>query len=173
MKIYQIDKDVHQDPLRALFWEYLVWGAENLKAEYGIEFDIDTSIEEDMKGVEKFLPPKGCLLVAELDGIFAGTASLKILIEGIGEIKRMYVRPDYRRRGIARDLLKSLLIEAKTMELSHIRLDSARFMQNAHQLYRSFGFREIEPYAGSEIPEEFREHWIFMELPLDKVRTGN
>jgi len=41
-----------------------------------------------------------------------------------------------------------------------------RFMAAAHSLYRSVGFQEIEQYPESEIPEEFRQHWIFMELPL-------
>ena len=45
-------------------------------------------------------------------------------------------------------------------------LDSARFMHAAHALYRSSGFQEIAPYPESEIPEEFRPNWIFMEKLL-------
>ena len=48
-----------------------------------------------------------------------------------------------------------------------IRLDSARFMKEAHQLYRSTGFKEITAYEGSEIPKKFQEHWVFMELALE------
>ncbi len=40
------------------------------------------------------------------------------------------------------------------------------FMADAHGLYRSFGFKDIPAYAGSEIPEEYRRHWVFMELAL-------
>ena len=47
-----------------------------------------------------------------------------------------------------------------------IRLESGKFMKNAHQLYRSLGFREIEAYEHGELPEELAAHSIFMELSL-------
>jgi hypothetical protein len=61
------------------------------------------------------------------------------------------------------------LEQAHQIGYERIRLDSARFMVEAHQLYRTSGFREIEAYEGSEIPKEFQNHWIFMErdLPLN------
>jgi GNAT superfamily N-acetyltransferase len=84
----------------------------------------------------------------------------------IAEIKRMYVRPQFRGRGIGRALLQRLLVEAKEIGYPAVRLDSARFMQEAHALYRSSGFDEVEPYPESEIPTEFQEHWVFMEMRL-------
>ncbi len=65
-------------------------------------------------------------------------------------------------------LLEKLLSEAKEVGYSEVRLDSARFMHAAHSLYRSAGFQEIDPYPESEIPPEFQEHWIFMEMILAK-----
>jgi len=47
-----------------------------------------------------------------------------------------------------------------------LRLDSTKFMQAAHKLYKSFGFIEIEPYKESEIPGEYHQYWVFMELSL-------
>ena len=58
--------------------------------------------------------------------------------------------------------------------ISTIPLDSTRVMKNAHRIYRSVGFREIKPYSESEIPEEIRHNWIFMELVLnDDLKVEN
>ena len=82
----------------------------------------------------------------------------------------MYVRPKARKRGLGRALLNELLEQSHQIGYQRVRLDSARFMSEAHQLYRTSGFREIEAYEGSEIPKEFQSHWIFMERDL-LVRT--
>ena len=86
--------------------------------------------------------------------------------EDIGEVKRMYVRPAFRGQGIGRALLDALIQEAGQIGYPRIRLDSTRFMKEAHALYRSAGFVEIAEYPESEIPAQFREHWIFMEMVL-------
>jgi ribosomal protein S18 acetylase RimI-like enzyme len=78
----------------------------------------------------------------------------------------MYIRPAFRGRGLGRGLLRTLVSEARDIGYSKVRLDSARFMEAAHALYRSAGFQEIEPYDESEIPPDFREHWVFLEKAL-------
>ena len=95
-----------------------------------------------------------------------GIACLKALTDSIGEVKRMYVRPEARGQELGRELLTRLLEEARQIGYERVRLDSARFMTDAHKLYRSAGFHEIEAYEGSEIPKEFQNHWIFMEMEL-------
>jgi GNAT superfamily N-acetyltransferase len=106
---------------------------------------------------------KGCLLLGYVEDQPLGIACLKALTNSIGEVKRMYVRPQARKRGLGRALLNQLMEGARQIGYEQIRLDSARFMTEAHQLYRTNGFREIEAYKGSEIPKEFQNHWIFME----------
>jgi carbonic anhydrase len=96
----------------------------------------------------------------------AGIACLRQLTPTIGEIKRMYVRPGHRKAGLGRMLINRLLQEAQSIGYQLIRLDSALFMKEAHQLYRSTGFKEIAAYEGSEIPKEFQNHWVFMEIAL-------
>jgi hypothetical protein len=54
---------------------------------------------------------------------------------------------------------------------STLRLDSAGFMTDAHALYRSCGFRDRLPYDESEIPPEYQQHWVFMELDLAEDAT--
>jgi GNAT superfamily N-acetyltransferase len=165
-RIYQIGTDEDRVHVRQLFWEYLQWGNARVNEEYGIRFDIESWLEQDMLELDKFLPPHGRLLLAEYEGQVAGLACMQRIRGDIGEIKRMYVRPAYRRKGIGRALVQHLIAEAREIGYPRVRLDSVRFMKAAHSLYRSVGFQEIEPYPESEIPEESRQHWIFMELQL-------
>jgi GNAT superfamily N-acetyltransferase len=168
IKIEQADEQRDASKVRELYWEYLEWANAHLEQEFGVSFDIKTMLEQDMLGLHKFLPPTGRLLLGYSDGQLAGIACMRDLGEGIGEIKRMYVRPAFRRHGLGGALVSRLIEEAGQAGYGRIRLDSARFMIDAHRLYRSLGFQEIAPYAGSEIPKEFQVHWIFMERVLKR-----
>jgi GNAT superfamily N-acetyltransferase len=81
----------------------------------------------------------------------------------------MYVRPEFRGLGIGRALLEALIVEAREIGYSMLRLDSASFMKVAHSLYRSTGFQEIEPYPESEVPPEYQAHIVFMEKRLQET----
>jgi ribosomal protein S18 acetylase RimI-like enzyme len=158
---------VHAPQIRALYWEYLRWANARLEVEYGISLDIAAMLAQDMREIDKFMAPKGRLLLGYCAGQLAGTVSLKPLDGATGEVKRLYVRPPLRRRGIGRALVCRLLDEARAIGYTNVRLDSAGYMSGAHALYRSLGFREIAPYEGSEIPQEFQAHWVFMERVLE------
>ncbi|MDZ8110636.1 MAG: GNAT family N-acetyltransferase [Nostoc sp. DedQUE12a] len=91
----------------------------------------------------------------------------KSINQDIGEIKRMYVKPQFRQKGIGRALLQAIINEATDIGYSKLRLDTAPYAKEAHALYRAFGFYNIEPYLEkTEIPLEYRANWIFMELIL-------
>lgn len=160
------DKDKDSSVVRELFREYLDWGNTRLYEEFGVAFDTPELVESSMQHLDWFMPPAGRLLLGIVDGEPMGIACLKALEPGIGEVKRMYVRPQARNRGLGRALLNRLLEEARRIGYESLRLDSARFMTDAHRLYVSSGFREIEPYEGSEVPVDLQKHWIFMELKL-------
>jgi GNAT superfamily N-acetyltransferase len=152
--------------VRDLFWKYLQWAVGTVNREFNGTFDIAALLEHDMDALHKFMPPRGRLLLA-IDGtIVVGCACTHTLHEGIAELKRMYVRPDQRQKGIGRTLIQALIAELRDSGYTTLRLDSARFMTEAHALYRSLGFAERDHYPESEIPEDFRKHWIFMELTL-------
>lgn len=160
----QTEEDISK--VRELFWEYLQWANGRVNEEFNVDFDIEAMLEEGMEGLEIYFPPDGRLiLVSEADEA-VGLGCLKEIRDDIGEIKRMYIRPEFRGRGFGRRLLQTLLSEAKDIGYSEVRLDSARFMHAAHSLYRSEGFKQIDPYPESEIPPEFQEHWIFMEKSI-------
>lgn len=166
IQIIMANKEEHAQPIRDLFWEYLQWGNVKLDEEFGFQFDIAAMLEVDMNALDKFMPPKGRLLLGYMEDQPMGIACLKALTDSIGEVKRMYVRTQARNRGLGRALLNELLEEARQIGYERVRLDSARFMTSAHELYRNAGFHEIEAYGGSEIPKEFQNHWIFMEKLL-------
>lgn len=166
LSIRQARSEKDREYVRELFWEYLEWANARLNEGFNVEIDIETMLEEDMASLDIYFPPDGRLLLAIDEDRAAGIACLKRLRDDIGEIKRMYVRPEYRGRGTGRALLESLLEEAKLIGYACVRLDSARFMKKAHALYRSAGFTEIEPYPESEIPSDFQKHWVFMEQKL-------
>jgi GNAT superfamily N-acetyltransferase len=165
-RIYQAEIDEDRALIRELFIEYLEWANGGLNREYDIDFDIQSMVERDMEKLDIFLPPYGRLLLAYEDARGAGLACMRRIRPDVGEIKRMYVRPEFRRRGIGRALLDALIEEACQIGYASIRLDSTRFMKAAHALYRAAGFREIEPYMESEIPPQFHQHWVFMEKRL-------
>jgi GNAT superfamily N-acetyltransferase len=164
--IRQAHIDEDRALIRGLFWEYLEWANRRLNQEYDIDFDVRSMLERDMTELEVFLPPYGRLLLVIEGATATGIACMRRIRENTGEIKRMYVRPDWRRRGIGRALLEELIREAREIGYATMRLDSTRFMAAAHSLYRSMGFREIEPYAESEIPRQFQQYWVFMERQL-------
>ena len=166
IQIIIASQERHTQSIRELFWEYLQWANTKVADNFGVSFDITRMLEEDMNALDKFMPPKGRLLLGYVEDQPMGIACLKVLKNNIGEVKRMYVRPLARKRGLGRALLDRILEEARQIGYERIRLDSARFMSDAHQLYHKSGFREIEAYEGSEIPKEFQANWIFMERAL-------
>jgi GNAT superfamily N-acetyltransferase len=171
IEICSVDGDQYTPTIRAIFWEFLQWANERIGVEYGISFDIAAILEGDMQALRKFMPPSGRLLLGLVDHQLAGIVCLERLREGCGVIKRMYVRPAYRRIGLGRALLARLLSEAVQIGYQRIYLDSAGFMTDAHHLYRSSGFVEIEPYAGSDIPAEYQRHWVFMQKDIAPVNN--
>jgi len=76
-------------------------------------------------------------------------------------MKRLYVRPAFRGQGAARELVKVLIGVARSIGYQRMLLDTLPSMQEAHKLYRTFGFQEIPSYQKNPIPEA-----LFFELTL-------
>jgi GNAT superfamily N-acetyltransferase len=156
----------HYGAVQDLFAEYLRWVCPKIYEEYKAVFDAESMIVRDMQKIDIFLPPRGLLLLAKDDGVTAGCACIRGIDTGTAELKRMYVRAGLRKRGIGSALVRETITEARNRGCALLRLDSARFMADAHSLYRSFGFHDVPPYEGSEIPAEYHDYWVFMELEL-------
>lgn len=94
--------------------------------------------------------PHGRLYIAEVDGRPVGVGALKRVSDEVGEVKRMFVRPEGRGRGVARALLEQLLDDADALGYRRVRLETLVFMTEAHRLYRSLGFEDIDIFDGNE-----------------------
>ena len=94
--------------------------------------------------------PAGVLLLARVGGRLAGCCALRPHASdehpNAAEMKRLYVRPEFRGTGLGRKLVDELLLRARTMNYKAILLDTLPTMGEAQDLYRKLGFREIAPY---------------------------
>ena len=111
-------------------------------------------------------PPGGRFYLAYLGGELAGMGGLRALTPGLGDLKRIYLRPASRGQGLGEALVKQLIGDARSLGLQQLCLDSAPFMAAAHRLYRAQGFRDAGPYPGAEVPEHLHPGWCFMTLDL-------
>jgi putative acetyltransferase len=114
----------------------------------------------DLPGM--YAEPSGCLLLASENGTAAGCVGIHALEDSAAEMKRLYVRPAFRGRGLGRMLAVRACDEARSRGYRKIRLDTiAGPMDGAIALYRSLGFREIAPYRKNPIPGA-----LYLEAPL-------
>lgn len=103
-----------------------------------------------------YAEPAGCLLHVLVDGALAGCGALRPLADAdhanACEMKRLYVRPAFRRFGLGRLIAQSLLDEARRCGYSVVLLDTLDDMEAARELYASLGFEETAPYYYNPIP---------------------
>ncbi len=96
---------------------------------------------------EEFTPPAGRFVIAELDGEPVGCGGVRRYSATSAEIKRMYVVPGARGRGVARAILSALEDTARAAGYAELRLESGTEQPEALALYASAGFEPIEPYG--------------------------
>ena len=108
--------------------------------------------------------PDGEVLVARLDGKVVGCVMMQRIDHHTCEMKRMFVGPEGRGLGLGRRLAENIVRVAQERHYKAMRLDTGRNHDEALRLYRSLGFREIEPYY--EAPPELQTHLVFMEADL-------
>ena len=153
--------------VRKLWTDYLTWGNETMQINYGVHPHNPTKIvEQDIKEIYRYLPPNGQVFLALIDNKACGIGCLNNLNEEVGELKRMFVDPAFRKLGIGRDILQSIINAATDLGHKKIRLNTPKFMEAAHSLYLGFGFKLIPAYPEVEITEDFRDYLLFMELDL-------
>lgn len=108
------------------------------------------SFEEELRHLEgKYARPEGCLYLLRVDGQNAGCGGMKRLDEGRCELKRMYIRPAFRRMGLGRKLAQRIIADAREAGYEKMLLDTLPFLREAQTLYRSLGFYEIARYNDS------------------------
>lgn len=108
-----------------------------------------------------YVPPAGGIWLAWDGAEAAGCVALHALTPEIAEVKRMYVRPASRGRGIARELGERVIAEARELGYAWLRLGTLTTMFAAQNLYSSLGFEPIPPYRSVEFGDT-----LFYELDL-------
>lgn len=121
------------------------------------------NFDQELAGLPgDYAPPEGRLLLAEYEGQLAGCVALHKLEPGICEMKRLYLRPPFRGKGLGRALAEHLIAEARQMGYRRMRLDTVEpVMKDAVGMYRRLGFREIPPYRKNPIAGA-----LYMEVEL-------
>jgi ribosomal protein S18 acetylase RimI-like enzyme len=144
---------------RTLFKEYEAW--------LGIDLCFQSFEKELAELPGAYAPPTGCLFLAIRNNHFGGCVALRKIGDGMCEIKRLFLRPEFRGQRIGRQLAEAIIRKARQLGYERMRLDTLPpKMNSAIALYRSLGFKEIEPYYENPVPGA-----LFMELNL--VSEGN
>lgn len=139
--------------VKAIVEDYSDWVRSVLMRDFGISVDDQVGAQALFSDLATVLKPPGRLYLATLDGEPVGTAGLKQIDAGVGEIKRMYVLPSARGHGVGRMLMERLMSDAGTDGYSTLRLETMNWMTDAVALYRRFGFRETPAYGAREFED--------------------
>ena len=137
----------------------------DLLREYAEEIKVDLcfqGFERELAALPgDYAPPRGRLLIAWHHERPVGCVALRELDARMGEVKRLYVRPEARGRRVARRLVEQVMAAAAQIGYHRLRLDTLPQMEAARALYRSFGFREIPSYLANPQPGV-----IYLEVDL-------
>ena len=148
IRLVHPDSPAEFESVRAIFREYA--------ASLGVDLCFQNFEAELRELPGDYAEPAGCLLLALVDGALAGCGAFRALPEAdqanACEMKRLYVRPAFRRFGLGRMIAQALMDEARRGGYSAILLDTLDDMEAARELYASLGFEETAPYYFNPIP---------------------
>jgi putative acetyltransferase len=154
MRFIQASSADEVDAARELFREYEAW--------LGLDLCFQNFEKELAELPGAYAPPTGRLLLAFEDDQLAGCVALRKLSDCVCEMKRLFLRPQFHGKGRGRELAERIIDKARRAGYERMRLDTLpEQMGKAIALYRSLGFKEIEPYYQNPVPGA-----LFMELEL-------
>jgi putative acetyltransferase len=150
----QAESVAHVTQARELFQEY----AQSL----GVNLCFQ-NFEQELAGLPgHYAQPDGRLLLAEYELQLAGCVALHKWEDGICEMKRLYLRPSFRGKGLGRAIAEKIITDARSIGYRRMRLDTIEpLMKDAVEMYRKLGFREIAAYRPNPIVGA-----MYMELQL-------
>jgi carbonic anhydrase len=155
-EILIVDSKELIEETKLLFREYEKWLNVSLCFQ-GFEEEVNT-----LPG--KYDQPYGKLYIVKYNDKYSGCIGLRKLEDGICEMKRLYLKPELRGKGIGNELVQKLIQDAKEIGYKKMRLDTIKEkMPNAVKLYEKYGFVKTEKYYNNPNP-----HTLFMELDLTK-----
>jgi putative acetyltransferase len=154
LSITQAESAAQIAQVRELFLEY----AQSLN--FSLCFQ---NFDQELAGLPgDYAPPQGRLLLAESEGQLAGCVALHGIEPGICEMKRLYLRPEFRGKGRGRALAERIIAEARQIGYRRMRLDTVEpVMKDAVAMYHRLGFKEIASYCANPMAGT-----LYMELEL-------
>lgn len=160
MKIELIEAYAHKDNVNSLFQEYtdMLIACDNDFKEYLNKQNYDNELEHLES---KYGHPYGRLYLALCDNELAGCIGLRKLDNDNCEMKRLYVKPEFRGKKIGNILVTKIIEDAKIIGYKHILLDTFPFLETAIKLYKNLGFYEIESYNNSPM-----DNLIYLKFDL-------
>jgi putative acetyltransferase len=142
--IFRAESSLQIAQARELFVEY----AQSLG--FSLCFQNFDQEMEELPG--DYAPPEGRILVGEYEGRLAGCVALHKLEADICEMKRLYLSPQFRGKGLGRRLAERIIAEAREIGYHRMRLDTVEpVMKDAVAMYGKLGFRDILPYRANPI----------------------
>ena len=154
-EIVQAEKQIDLETAKSLVEEYA--------ASLGIDLGFQRFDRELRQFPSHYASPDGRVLLAKSGNQIAGCVCLRPLTDRMCEMKRLYVRPEYRGQAIGKQLALAAIQEAKTIGYVCMRLDTLSTMSAAMALYETLGFSRREPYYDNPI-----EGAMFFELELQR-----
>ena len=176
MVIYLVDFVIlntvkHLPILLDLNTAYLDWIVQECKKQLKINLNsiIGSShsyASKILDELELFQHPGGIFYLLRVKGDIVGMGALRKLSPEVGEIKRMYIKPDYQGKGYGKLMLTRLIKKGEKLGYTSLRLDILPFMKSAQRLYHSVGFVEIDEYPEAEALTIDGVTWTYMEKKL-------
>ena len=164
LKIYPVETVKDFEVIQQLFTEYADYIFE-LLSPYSLllaERLRMKALNEANSLPGEYVLPKGCILLAEYKDEIAGCIAVSEIAGNICEMKRLYVKPQYRGMGIGRKLTEAIIKKAARLQYKRMRLNTNSLFVGAKPLYSSFGFVETGHIKGSPLKSS-----VHMELDLE------
>src|SRR4051794_16733034 len=157
IRVTGLDGEAGLDQARSLFRSYVAEFAASFAEAFYLH-----DLEAEIAGLPcRYAPPSGCLLLALEGSRPTGCVAMRDLGSGTCEMKRLYVDPEFRARGVGRLLVEEIIRTAKRAGYRRMVLDTLPEMVGAISLYRSFGFVETSPYWDCPVERAiFMERWL-------------
>jgi GNAT superfamily N-acetyltransferase len=165
--VSQASSAAQLDAVRHLMRSFIAWHRQRHLQDLALidsYFD-SAAFEEELATLPGiYSPPRGCLLLASVDGEPTGCVALRAIDDEYCEMKRMFVYPRFHGKGVGLALGQRLIEDARRSGYRAMRLDTSIRQAEAAALYVRLGFKPIAPYY--ELPQNLREWLVFMELKL-------
>lgn len=145
IEINKISSEQDLEDVKQLFREYVAFLQVNL--------DFQGFEEELAKLPAKYAEPEGCMFLAKVNAQPAGCVALWKLEDGICEMKRLYVKPEFQGLGLGKMLSQRLMEEAQIKAYHTMKLDTLKRLVSANKLYQNLGFSETKPYNFNPEPD--------------------